>query len=334
MKLEPHLARVFVLAALGGLAFGACQCGKAPPPPSLLGAQPRLDFLSDGGVPDLDAGFSRFVLWISTEAAASEVSVRCDGVECTVQASRERKGSTRGVVALVIDDSGSNVVGPETCTGCPTDPDGGRGLAAQAFFLKLLGEAPGWRAALFDFGLGPNANFDAVRLIAGYSGSPDDLVAGTQQFEGGSGTYVYDSIWEVAPTVAGERLGLDGGVDVPAHLLLVTDGEDTSSRNALFKAVSRAAELGVVVDSVGYGRSDGGPIPLLAGKAYRDLRLIASATGGFSNIVQTDVLVPTLERIVDAYLHGVVEVELGVPPGTERVSGTVSVSGAQLPFSF
>jgi hypothetical protein len=336
LRVLVRIAGVTLLIAAGVGVIACPQHPGAPssPEPALLGAQPRLDFLADGGVPNLDAGFNRFMVWVSTDATAEEVKVSCDGVDCPLVSSRARPGAERGVVAVVIDGSGSNSVGPDVCTGCPTDPDGGRVAATKAFFTRLLTNAPLWRAALFDFGPNGNAGFLSTRFIAGYSSVPDDLVAGADLLVGNGGTYIYDAIWDVAPTVAGERLFIDGGIDTPMHLLLVTDGEDTNSTITLPKAVGQAAQLGVMVDSIGYGHSDGGPIPLLAGKAFRDLRLIASATGGFSNIEQTWQLTSTLETIADAYLHGVIELELSLPDGATRVSGHVSVKGRDVPFAF
>lgn len=285
-------------------------------------------------MPQLDAGADRFVLWVATDAPVDEVRVACADFECPVLSRSTRPGSPQGVVAVVIDDSGSNKADPSTCTGCPTDADGGRIGATKAFFSRLLEPSPGWRAALFDFGPPPNGGFNSTRFIAGYSSVPDDLLLGCDRLAASGGTFVYDAISEVSPTIAGERLGLDGGSDAPAHLLLVTDGEDTNSVVSLPHAVSETAKLGVTVDSIGYGHSDGGPIPLLAGKAFRDLRLIASATQGFSSIGQTEQLRDTLTAVADAYLYGVVQVELALPAGTSHASGTVSVRGTQLPFAF
>ncbi len=333
-----YTAAMRFVPLLFALMIAACNGGgnTARGPASLLGAQPRLLLRPDGGVPPVDAGFEEFAVWVATAATPDSILVHCDQIECTVTERIAHPAATAGVFALVVDDSGSNTVDSSVCVGCPTDPDGVRKAAAKTFFRTLFSGGGQYRGALFDFGPAQaNASLLSTRMIAGYTRYPENLVTGADQLKSAGGTYIYDSVWDVAPTLAGEALALDAGSEVARHLLIVSDGEDTNSTKNLTTAVTKAASLGVVVDTIGYGRSDGGTIPLLVGKAFRDLRVIAAATGGFCTFTQTSELPVLLEATAESYLAGSVELRVRVPPpGLSSLSGTVSAEGRSLPFRF
>lgn len=261
--------------------------------------------------------------------AAGRLNLRCAEGACPVLSQRELPGSRAGALAIVIDDSGSNAATPQTCIGCPTDPQARRKEAVEALAQRLLTRAPGWRVGLFDFGPNTNGGFQGTRLLAGYTSVASDLVSGAHQLEAYGGTYLYDAVVDVAPTVAGEAGALrpDGGVLVPGHLLLVSDGEDTSSKRSLPEAIAAAKKLGVVIDAVGYGQpGDGGTI-VLADRAYRDLRRLAAETGGVVTIVASDQLPALFALLADAYVDGAAAVTARAPAGQTRVTGSVGLEG-------
>ena len=70
------------------------------------------------------------------------------------------------------------------------------------------------------------------------------------------------------------------------------------------------------------------------GKAFRDLRLIASTTGGFSAFTQTAGLPALLLAVAESYQQGSVELRVGVPAGASSVKGVATAEGRELPFSF
>ncbi|MBK7860026.1 MAG: hypothetical protein IPJ65_15665 [Archangiaceae bacterium] len=324
--------------ACGGSMSGSPDGSTPATGPQLLGAQPLISLRADGGVPGLDAGFDRFAVWLTGldshgEPAALDpqsVSLSCAPATCSIDARSATAGAPEGVLAIIVDDSGSNVVDPSVCTGCPTDPDNKRSEAVRALVTRLARNAPLWHIGLFDFGLSPSMPYFGAHHIAGYTQFTEDILKGTEKLRGAGGTVLYDSVWDVAPTVAGERLFADAGA-IPGRILVVSDGEDTNSTKSLVAALAAARDAGVSVDVVGYGRSDGGVLPLLAGKAYRDLRLFASETGGFATFSESSELPVLFERIADAYSGGFIQVQAPAPSASVR--GTVTVEGAALSFA-
>jgi hypothetical protein len=322
-------------ATFVGFAMMAVACGKAAPGPTatqLLGAQPRVALLADGGVPALDAGFSEFSLFLDTQSGdLNAITVKCDQGDCPVQQRIAHAGAQVGTLAVIVDDSGSNTASAMMCTGCPTDPNGQRVDGVKALFSDVIGAAPAWRGALFDFGPNPNGQFKAVRLLAGYTSYVDDLVAGAGQLKALGGTPLYESIVDVAPTVDGDALFADAGMQ-PLHILVASDGEDTTSTHTVAQAVAAAKQYGITIDVVGYGQGTDGHIPLLAGKAYRDLRLFATETQGFAALVPTDELKARFDVIAACYLSGYVELQVAMPPGATQVTGTVHTAQGDVMF--
>lgn len=316
------------------LACGGGGGGGGTGAVELLGAEPGPAAPDGGPAPD---SFRVFALERTASGGAvapepERLEVSCDGASCPCTGGDTFTGGTTGVLAIIVDDSGSNSASPSTCTGCPTDPDDTRVAAVKAFAQALFSRAPTWRVALFDFGVRPNAGFKAAQLLAGYTSYPEDLGAGADLLYAGGSTWVYDSLDDVLPTVAGERAALDAGT-IPARVLLITDGEDTHSVTALEDVLAKATTLGVVVDAVAYGQADGGA-PVLASKAYRDLRRIGQATGGVVTFVPTQSLPALFEQLARAYAGGYTTRTCAVPPGATSVAGSVGLGGDKVSFRF
>lgn len=344
---EPLVPRRFVaaggqMARIGSvgclvalvLSCGSPSSGPGASAPLLLGAQPA-PALPDGG-----PGVAEVTLWVVAKGsdgslhspAPESVTVTCPG-GCAVARTRAYAGGREGVLAVLVDDSGSNTAAATVCAGCPTDPEKKRVQALQALFSTLLSEAPGWRIGLFDFGLAKMTSvFVSTNHLAGYSSRLDDLNGAAETLTSGGGTTLYDGIADVAPTAAGEgRARFGGDAGVPVRVLVVSDGEDTHSTKKLSDVLAEANRLGVTVDAVGYGARDGGVYPNLAGKAYRDLRTIGLSTGGAVDLVSREALPARFEQLGRAYPSGWLELVV-TRPSSARFTGTVSVGGAETTF--
>jgi hypothetical protein len=304
--------------------------------PSVIGAQsaPRL---KDGGLSA--ATFSVFVAARNAQSAygapaVEDFDVRCSAGPCAIVRARWVPGSKEGVLAIVVDDSGSNSLDATVCTGCPTDPEGKRKVAVKNLVRVLLERAPKWRVALFDFGPVYIDSFRSTRLIAGYTSRVEDLEAGADLLKSGGGTYLYDALYAVPGTAAGEqRFSFpDGGV--PVRLLVVSDGEDTHSTFTLNQGLDAGISLGVSFDAVGYGQVDGGSTPYLAARAYNDLRSCSSSTGGLVTLVSRDKLPTLFEQLAEIYVAGYVELVVELPAGMTSVSGSVGLKGSSTRAEF
>lgn len=296
--------------------------------PELLGAQPA-PLAVDGG-----PGARTFSVFVAAKdahgvygaPAASAFDVTCAEGPCAILSARNVAGGDEGVLAIIVDDSGSNTAMPSLCTGCPTDPEAKRVVAVKRLARVLLDRAPKWRIALFDFGPVAINTFRTTRLLAGYTSRIDDLEAGADRLSSGGGTFLYDALTQVPGTVAGERrFSFDGGA--PAHVLVVSDGEDTHSTYTLAMGIDAGLQNRVPFDAVGYGEVDGGSTPYLAAKAYQDLRRCSSATGGLVTLVSRDRLPALFEQLAEVYVAGYTELIVELPTGSTAVSGSVGLQG-------
>jgi VWFA-related protein len=82
-------------------------------------------------------------------------------------------------------------------------------------------------------------------------------------------TAIWDSVW-----FAAEKISLQSSPDTRRAIILITDGNDTSSKRKLNEAVESAIKSGVVVHSIGIGDEYYG------GTSEGDLRKISERTGG------------------------------------------------------
>ncbi len=325
------------------LAVAALGCGNStalPPPgafyPAVVGAQPP-PRLTDGGL-----SARTFSVFVATTAGqgfyrtpvAEDFDVQCSAGPCAIVSARVVPGSKEGVLAIVVDDSGSNSALPKVCTGCPTDPEGKRKGAVKNLVRVLLDRAPKWRVGLFDFGPVSINSFRSTRLIAGYTSRVQDLESGADLLKSGGGTYLYDALYAVPDTAVGERRFSfpDGGV--PVRLLIVSDGEDTDSTFSLSQGLDAGVSLGVPFDAVGYGQVDGGSTPYLAPRAYNDLRRCSAATGGLITLVSRDALPTLFEQLAEIYVSGYAELVVDFPTGTTTVSGSVGLKGSSTRAQF
>jgi hypothetical protein len=321
----------------------AVSCG-GPPGASGPGAHALVLGVEPVPGPD-DAGVAatELVAWVGgltpegglglPESSAITVSCTSGGPCTATGAGVQRPGAQAGVLAVIVDNSGSNGASASTCVGCPTDPMNQRAVAVRELLRRLFGRAPDWRVGLFDFGWNPNGGRVSTAQLAGYSSFAADFDPAIDAWYPGYGTYLYDALVDVLPTVAGELVAQDGGV--PGRVLVVSDGEDTSSTHTLAEGLALARSYGVPVDTVGYGQRGEGGTVVLAPRAVRDLRRIATETGGFCTIVSADELPALFARIGELYVAGYAERRFSFPAATGPVTGTVALDeGPQTPFLF
>ena len=81
------------------------------------------------------------------------------------------------------------------------------------------------------------------------------------------------SLWDSVRYASGQ-FGAQGGATVRRAVILITDGQDTSSKNKLDEAVEASLESGVAVYSIGIGDAS------YSGTNKDDLRKISERTGG------------------------------------------------------
>jgi hypothetical protein len=300
----------------------------------LLGVEPT------PGAPD--AGATTMTAWVGglDERGAffvpspSDIELTCDtGGPCTPSGpGRTTPSAAAGVLAIIIDDSGSNEATPDTCVGCPTDPHHKRILGVRELVRRVLGRAPDWRLSVYEFPGFPTDGTRAAIPVVGFTSYVDQFDGPLDGLSSGGSTYIFDSLYDVIPSAAGERHAFDGGA-VPSRVLVLSDGEDTSSRTSLEEAVALALDAGVIIDTVGYGqRGDGGTV-VLSSKGYRDLRLLATRTGGFCTVVSSDELPALFSRIGELYVAGYAERSFTIPGATGVIAGQVGLRGHTLfPF--
>ena len=301
-----------------GLSTGALLLGIEPTP----------------GPPD--AGATEMTAWVGGldeqgrffVPPPGDITVTCElGGPCTPSGpGRSTRGAAAGVLAIILDGSGSNEASADVCTGCPTDPDRQRILGVHELVHRVLGRAPDWRLSVFTFPGFPVDGTRAAIPVVGFTSFVDQFDAPLDALSAGGSTYIFDSLYDVIPPTAGERHAFDGGV-VPARVLVLSDGEDTSSEATLDEMVALALDAGVTIDTVGYGqRGDAGTV-VLSSKGYRDLRSLATRTGGFCTVVSSDELPALFSRIGELYVAGYAERPFSMPEATGGLSGTVGLTG-------
>lgn len=306
----------------------------------LIGAQPV------PGPDDAGVAATEFVAWVGaldgqggfTVPEPSSITATCStGGPCApLGDGLKRPGSPRVLLAIVLDDSGSNGAQPSVCAGCPTDPMEKRVDAIRVLLRRVYGRAPESRIALFDFGWTANGGRVAATLLSGYTSFEADFDPALKAIEPGYSTYIFDSIVDVVPTLVGERAAMsaDGGRSAPGRILVVSDGEDTSSVKKIAEAIAAAKDAGITVDTIGYGSRDGGAV-VLAPRGYRDLRRVAIETGGFCTIAASDDLPALFARVGELYVAGYSERRFSLSGAPARVEGRVGFSeGNGAEFSF
>ena len=152
--------------------------------------------------------------------------------------------------------------------------------AAEQFLIRLL---PGDKAKVGAFN-------DKIELSGHFTDDRDELVSELRPLDYGNATRLYDaaalSLDELAP-LEGRRV-----------LVILTDGEDTSSRIGFGTVLNRARDEEVMVYSIGLESEYFNGVRVVRSKPSKDLRKISEETGGgYFELQKTVDLSPTFSRV-------------------------------------
>jgi Ca-activated chloride channel homolog len=152
--------------------------------------------------------------------------------------------------------------------------------SAEQFLIRLM---PGDKAKVGAFN-------DKIELSGHFTGDRDELVSEVRQLDYGNATRLYDaaamSIDELAP-LEGRRV-----------LVILTDGEDTSSRIGFGTVMDRARSEDVMIYAIGLASDYFDGARMVRSKPDGGLRRLADETGGgYFELKKTSELAPTFTRV-------------------------------------
>lgn len=152
--------------------------------------------------------------------------------------------------------------------------------AAEQFLIRLM---PGDKGKVGAFN-------DKIELSGHFTNDRDELVSEVRQLDYGNATRLYDaaamSIDELAP-LEGRRV-----------LVILTDGEDTSSRIGFGAVMDRARNEDVMIYAIGLASDYFDGARMVRSKPDGGLRRLADETGGgYFELKKTSDLAPTFTRV-------------------------------------
>jgi Ca-activated chloride channel family protein len=165
--------------------------------------------------------------------------------------------------------------------------------AAEQFLIRLLPED---RAQVGAFN-------DKIELSGTFTGDRDDLVGAMRSLDYGNATRLHDA----AAMALDELTGIEGR----RVLLLLSDGEDTSSRIGFRTVLDRARAEEVMVYAIGLTSEYFDGVRMVRSRPDGALRRLAEETGGgYFELKRTSDLAPTFTRVAQE-LHS--QYVLGFP---------------------
>ena len=170
------------------------------------------------------------------------------------------------------------------------------------------------QAAIMDFGAGVHAGFRASRLLQDFTSDKMLLNQAIDRIVAAGGTPLYDSLLDALALFQATPQANPG-------IVVLTDGEDTASRNGPGDVIAQAQLQNIPIYTTGLGRNID----------FTILQNIARDTGGtFAEVVDADALVDIFQAIGVGIVDGRVVVTgegQFAPPLTETgryiVSGTL-----------
>jgi Ca-activated chloride channel family protein len=152
--------------------------------------------------------------------------------------------------------------------------------AAEQFLIRLM---PGDRAKVGAFN-------DKIEMSGRFTGDRDELVAELRDLDYGNATRLFDA----APMSLDELLGLEGR----RVLVILSDGEDTSSRIGFRSVMDRARAEEVMIYAIGLASDYFDGTRMVRSKPDGGLRRLADETGGgYFELKKTSDLAPTFTRV-------------------------------------
>jgi len=152
--------------------------------------------------------------------------------------------------------------------------------AAEQFLIRLM---PGDKAKVGAFN-------DKIEMSGHFTGDRDELIAELRNLDYGNATRLYDA----AAMSLDELTGIEGR----RVLVLLTDGEDTSSRTGFGDVMDRARNEEVMVYAIGLASDFFDGTRMVRSKPDGGLRRLADETGGgYFELKKTSDLAPTFTRV-------------------------------------
>ncbi len=179
-------------------------------------------------------------------------------------------------------------------------------------------------------------------MLSDWSDDPDLLVDAADLLGSYSGTPLWDGTWEVLEEldeVAQGEFAEEKGT-FGRGIVVMSDGEDTQSEKTLNQVIQRALELGIPVNTIGFGPASDSVDGYVNNRAVDGLRRLADETGGYYGYVDSLDDLPSLTTaIAGAQCGGHTELEATFTepaPSGEKVKGQVKLKGTPIgvPFTF
>jgi Ca-activated chloride channel homolog len=152
--------------------------------------------------------------------------------------------------------------------------------AAEQFVIRLM---PGDKAKVGAFN-------DKIEVSGHFTADRDELVAELRGLDYGNATRLYDA----AAMSLDELTGVDGR----RVIVILTDGEDTSSRTRFGTVMDRARTEDVMIYAIGLASEYFDGVRMVRSKPDGSLRRLAEETGGgYFELKKTSDLAPTFTRV-------------------------------------
>jgi Ca-activated chloride channel family protein len=152
--------------------------------------------------------------------------------------------------------------------------------AAEQFLIRLM---PGDKAKVGAFN-------DKIEMSGHFTGDRDELIAELRDLDYGNATRLFDA----ASMSLDELLGLEGR----RVLVILSDGEDTSSRIGFRTVMDRARAEEVMIYAIGLASDYFDGTRMVRSKPDGGLRRLADETGGgYFELKKTSDLAPTFTRV-------------------------------------
>lgn len=152
--------------------------------------------------------------------------------------------------------------------------------AAEQFLIRLL---PDDKAKVGAFN-------DKIEVSGHFSNDRDELVAAMRDLDYGNATRLYDAV----ALSLDELLGIEGR----RVLVIISDGEDTSSRVGFRTVMDRARSEEVMIYAIGLASDYFDGLRMVRSKPDGGLRRLADETGGgYFELKKTSDLAPTFTRV-------------------------------------
>lgn len=276
------------------------------------------------------------------------IEIRSPGSPITVETVKYIGGYSQGDLLILVDGSGSLEIGG--CSSCPTDPLRKRVDAVIELSSSLHECASDWGVALMDFGPRSSSGFEVSSVLMPYTVQTSAIHEVADDLISDGGTPLWDSLMETMDDLAIQVdsdlsfISDDEGNPLPPKdfglgLVVITDGEDTTSSYNRDTVIEKAQRLQLPVSVIALGEASD-LILSSSEQAILDLRLLTDQTGGFYATVSSAMDLPILsDYIAKAYCGGHTEIlaRFENPPLVDtQVEGKLWLKGTNLstPFSF